>query len=81
MLTGADAALETWWSTYDDAQHARADELLDLVGCGGHTAQELVTLSEGERKRVLIARRGASRLTYPTISTYIAVKVLHESAK
>jgi iron complex transport system ATP-binding protein len=25
VLTGADAALETWWSTYDDAQHARAD--------------------------------------------------------
>jgi len=56
VLTGADAALETWWSTYDDAQHARADALLDLVGCGGHSAQELVTLSEGERKRVLVAR-------------------------
>jgi iron complex transport system ATP-binding protein len=56
VLTGADAALETWWSSYDDAQHARADELLELVGCGGHAAQELVTLSEGERKRVLVAR-------------------------
>jgi iron complex transport system ATP-binding protein len=56
VLTGADAALETWWSTYDDAQHARADALLELVGCGGHSAQELATLSEGERKRVLVAR-------------------------
>ena len=56
VLTGADAALETWWSTYDDAQHARADELLDLVGCAGHSRQELGTLSEGERKRVLVAR-------------------------
>ena len=56
VLTGADAALETWWSTYDDAQHARADALLDLVGCAGHSAQELATLSEGERKRVLVAR-------------------------
>jgi iron complex transport system ATP-binding protein len=56
VLTGVDAALETWWSTYDDDQHARADELLDLVGCGGHSAQELATLSEGERKRVLVAR-------------------------
>jgi iron complex transport system ATP-binding protein len=56
VLTGADAALETWWSTYDDAQHARADELLDVVGCRGHSGQELATLSEGERKRVLIAR-------------------------
>jgi iron complex transport system ATP-binding protein len=56
VLTGADAALETWWSTYDDGQHARADALLDLVGCAGHSAQELATLSEGERKRVLVAR-------------------------
>ena len=56
VLTGADAALETWWSTYDDAQHARADALLDLVGCAGHSTQELATLSEGERKRVLVAR-------------------------
>ncbi len=56
VLTGVDAALETWWSTYDDDQHARADELLDLVGCGGHADQELATLSEGERKRVLVAR-------------------------
>jgi iron complex transport system ATP-binding protein len=56
VLTGVDAALETWWSTYDDAQHARADELLALVGCAGHSHQELATLSEGERKRVLVAR-------------------------
>jgi iron complex transport system ATP-binding protein len=56
VLTGADAALEPWWSTYDDAQRARADALLDLVGCGGHGRQELATLSEGERKRVLVAR-------------------------
>jgi iron complex transport system ATP-binding protein len=56
VLTGADAALETWWSSYDEEQHARADALLELVGCGGHAAQELATLSEGERKRVLVAR-------------------------
>jgi iron complex transport system ATP-binding protein len=56
VLTGADAALETWWSSYDEEQHARADALLELVGCGGHAPQELATLSEGERKRVLVAR-------------------------
>ena len=56
VVMGADAALEPWWSTYDDVQHARADELLDLVGCAGHAGQELATLSEGERKRVLVAR-------------------------
>jgi iron complex transport system ATP-binding protein len=56
VVMGADAALEPWWSTYADVQHARADELLDLVGCAGHATQELATLSEGERKRVLVAR-------------------------
>jgi iron complex transport system ATP-binding protein len=56
VLTGSDAALETWWSTYDDAQHDRADALLALVGSAGHSAQELGTLSEGERKRILVAR-------------------------
>jgi iron complex transport system ATP-binding protein len=56
VLMGADAALEPWWSTYDAAAHARADELLDMVGCAGHSKQEIATLSEGERKRVLVAR-------------------------
>ena len=54
-LTGVDTTLETWSSTYDDDQHhRRTGELLDLVGCGGHSGQELATLSEGERKRVLV---------------------------
>jgi iron complex transport system ATP-binding protein len=56
VLTGSDAALETWWSSYDDDQHTRADALLELVGCGRHVAQQLATLSEGERKRILVAR-------------------------
>jgi iron complex transport system ATP-binding protein len=38
------------------ADHARADALLALVGCEGHAAQEIATLSEGERKRLLVAR-------------------------
>ena len=53
---GRDAALEPWWSTYDAADHERADALLAFVGCGGHAGQELATLSEGERKRLLVAR-------------------------
>jgi iron complex transport system ATP-binding protein len=53
---GRDAALEPWWTTYSDADHARADALLELVGCADHIGQELATLSEGERKRLLIAR-------------------------
>ena len=56
VVTGVDAALEPWWSTYSDADHERADALLGWVGCAGHVGQELATLSEGERKRVLVAR-------------------------
>ncbi len=53
---GRDAALEPWWSSYDATDHERADALLAIVGCAGHAAQELATLSEGERKRLLVAR-------------------------
>jgi iron complex transport system ATP-binding protein len=56
VVMGRDAALEPWWTTYSDADHDRADALLELVGCGDHGGQELATLSEGERKRLLVAR-------------------------
>jgi iron complex transport system ATP-binding protein len=56
VVMGRDAALEPWWTTYSDADHTRADDLLALVGCAGHAAQEIATLSEGERKRLLVAR-------------------------
>jgi iron complex transport system ATP-binding protein len=56
VLTGREAALETWWHTYSDADHRRAESLLELVGCGEHGAQDIASLSEGERKRILVAR-------------------------
>lgn len=56
VVTGADAALETWWSTYSEEQYARADALLDFVGCATHGDQPVGTLSDGERKRLLVAR-------------------------
>jgi iron complex transport system ATP-binding protein len=56
VVMGRDAALEPWWATYDAGDHDRADALLEFVGCAGHAAQELATLSEGERKRLLLAR-------------------------
>jgi iron complex transport system ATP-binding protein len=56
VVMGSDAALEPWWSTYSAEQHERADALLELVGCAGHAQQEVATLSEGERKRLLVAR-------------------------
>jgi iron complex transport system ATP-binding protein len=56
VVTGVDAALEPWWSTYTDEQLARAEALLGFVGCAEHVDQPIGTLSEGERKRLLVAR-------------------------
>ena len=56
VVMGLDAALEPWWGTYSAEDHARADDLLAFVGCADHTEQEIRTLSEGERKRLLVAR-------------------------
>jgi iron complex transport system ATP-binding protein len=56
VLTGADGAFEPWWREYSRAEHARADGLLDIVGCKDHRDQPIATLSEGERKRLLVAR-------------------------
>jgi iron complex transport system ATP-binding protein len=56
VVMGADAALEPWWGSYSDEDVARAESLLEFVGCAGHARQEIATLSEGERKRLLVAR-------------------------
>jgi iron complex transport system ATP-binding protein len=56
VVTGLHAARETWWHTYRAAERQRADDLLAFVGCAAHRAQEIGSLSEGERKRVLVAR-------------------------
>ena len=56
VVTGSDAALEPWWSTYTPEQNARAEALLGFVGCADHVDQPVGTLSEGERKRLLVAR-------------------------
>jgi iron complex transport system ATP-binding protein len=56
VMTGRDAALEPWWTTYSDADRERAGALLAFVGCAAHADQTIGTLSEGERKRLLVAR-------------------------
>jgi iron complex transport system ATP-binding protein len=56
VMTAKYAALESWWHTYDDADRARAIELLDRFGCAALADHELVTLSSGERQRVQLAR-------------------------
>lgn len=50
------AALEPWWHEYDDADRARADELLEAQGVGHAVRRQFATLSSGERQRVLLAR-------------------------
>ncbi len=50
------AALEPWWHDYDDADRARADELLAAQGVGHVRHRGYGTLSSGERQRVLLAR-------------------------
>lgn len=53
---GRYGALEPWWHTYTDADHARASELLARVQLGGFDDRTFGTLSSGERQRVLLAR-------------------------
>ena len=56
VMTAKHAALEPWWHTYDDADRARADELLDRMGVGATAPRAFGTLSSGERQRVQLAR-------------------------
>ncbi|MHA6617086.1 ABC transporter ATP-binding protein [Pseudonocardia sp. DLS-67] len=48
--------LGRWRERYDAADTDRADRLLAALGMRGFAAREYGTLSEGERKRTLIAR-------------------------
>jgi iron complex transport system ATP-binding protein len=58
VLTGRDAALETWWHEYADEDREKARSLLDEAGFGGTAFAErpFGLLSEGERQQVLLAR-------------------------
>ena len=56
VLTSAWAVLGRWRESYDPADEGRAEELLATWGLGGLADHRFGTLSEGERKRTLIAR-------------------------
>jgi iron complex transport system ATP-binding protein len=56
VLTGRDAALETWWHRYDEEDHRRARRLLERAGLTGADERPFGVLSEGERQNVLLAR-------------------------
>jgi iron complex transport system ATP-binding protein len=56
VVTGRFAALEPWWHRYDEADHARAEQLLAAAGIEAVSGRTFEVLSEGERQQVLLAR-------------------------
>jgi iron complex transport system ATP-binding protein len=56
VVTAAHGVLGRWREGYDDSDVARAEELLARVGLRAFAQRRFGTLSEGERKRVLLAR-------------------------
>jgi iron complex transport system ATP-binding protein len=56
VVSASYAVIGRWRESYDELDHARADELLAQLGIGNLSDRTFGTLSEGERKRVQIAR-------------------------
>ncbi len=56
VLTASYAVVGRWREPYDELDAGRADELLAALGVAHLAARRFGTLSEGERKRVQIAR-------------------------
>ncbi|HMU37266.1 MAG TPA: ABC transporter ATP-binding protein, partial [Marmoricola sp.] len=56
VVSAAYGVIGRWREDYDDIDHQRARGLLHEVGAGHLTRRTFGTLSEGERKRVQIAR-------------------------
>lgn len=56
VLAGATGATAPWWDRHGPPEHARAQELLELVGCAEIRDRPFDVLSSGERQRVQIAR-------------------------
>jgi len=56
VVTAAWSVVGRWRETYDPMDEMRARQLLEQLGMGALVEREFGTLSEGERKRTLIAR-------------------------
>jgi iron complex transport system ATP-binding protein len=56
VVSAGYAVIGRWRESYDDLDHERADELLDQLGIAALAERTFGTLSEGEKKRVQIAR-------------------------
>lgn len=56
VVSAKNAALETWWHSYDEADVARGREVLTAMGINHLEARRFGTLSSGERQRTQLAR-------------------------
>jgi iron complex transport system ATP-binding protein len=56
VVTASYGVVGRWRERYDDLDHHRAERLLEALGMSGFSDRTYGTLSEGERKRVQIAR-------------------------
>ena len=56
VVSASYAVIGRWREIYDELDHHRADELLNELGAAHLAGRTFGTLSEGERKRVQIAR-------------------------
>lgn len=56
VVTASYAVLGRWRELYEELDETRADELLQALGVAHLAARRFGTLSEGERKRVQVAR-------------------------
>ncbi|MCM2577480.1 ABC transporter ATP-binding protein [Streptomyces meridianus] len=56
VLTAAYGMTAHWHESYDEIDEKRARQFLDRMGMSGYLDRKFGTLSEGERKRTLIAR-------------------------
>ncbi|GAA3615268.1 ABC transporter ATP-binding protein [Marihabitans asiaticum] len=56
VVTASYGVVGRWRESYHELDHARADELLAALGAAHLSGRTFGTLSEGERKRVQIAR-------------------------
>lgn len=56
VMTARRGALEPWWHTYDEADHAAAADALAARGVAALADRSFGSLSSGERQRVLLAR-------------------------
>ncbi|MQA08054.1 MAG: ATP-binding cassette domain-containing protein [Pseudonocardiaceae bacterium] len=56
VVSAGYAVLGRWREEYDTLDHNRAEELLGVLGIAHLAERQFGTLSEGERKRTLIAR-------------------------